>query len=104
MRHQVDDTDMTAEEFRALGKRGVPAKVVTSRAEYQTELHGRTHRSGARFEVYEDRAGKFRFRLKASSGTVLATSEAYSTRADARRGVEAVMAAAESAQVVEVAS
>lgn len=26
-----------------------------------------------KFEVYEDRAGKFRFRLKASNGQVVAT-------------------------------
>jgi uncharacterized protein YegP (UPF0339 family) len=29
-----------------------------------------------KFEVYEDRAGKYRFRLKASNGQVVATGEA----------------------------
>jgi len=32
-----------------------------------------------KFEVYKDRAGKFRFRLKASNGQVVATGEAYET-------------------------
>ncbi|MDQ3765632.1 MAG: DUF1508 domain-containing protein [Actinomycetota bacterium] len=36
---------------------------------------------GATFEVYEDRTGKFRFRLRASTSQVVATSEAYETRA-----------------------
>jgi uncharacterized protein YegP (UPF0339 family) len=30
-----------------------------------------------KFEVYKDRSGKFRFRLKASNGQVVATGEAY---------------------------
>jgi uncharacterized protein YegP (UPF0339 family) len=34
---------------------------------------------GGKFEVYKDRAGKFRFRLKASNGQVVATGEAYET-------------------------
>ncbi len=30
-----------------------------------------------KFEVYQDRAGKYRFRLNASNGQVVATREAY---------------------------
>jgi uncharacterized protein YegP (UPF0339 family) len=37
-----------------------------------------------KFEVYQDRAGKFRFRLKASNGQVVATGEAYKTKAAAK--------------------
>jgi uncharacterized protein len=40
-----------------------------------------------KFEVYEDRAGKYRFRLKASNGQVVATGEAYETKAAALKGV-----------------
>lgn len=57
-----------------------------------------------KFEVYEDRAGKFRFRLKASNGEVVATGEAYETKASAKHGCEAVQRAAEGAPVVEVES
>ena len=32
-----------------------------------------------KFEVYQDHARKFRFRLKASNGQVVATGEAYET-------------------------
>jgi uncharacterized protein YegP (UPF0339 family) len=35
------------------------------------------------FEVYTDKSGKFRFRLKASNGQVVATGEAYDTKAAA---------------------
>ena len=32
------------------------------------------------FEWYKDKAGKFRFRLKAANGEVIAVSEAYSSK------------------------
>lgn len=43
-----------------------------------------------KFEVYEDKAGKFRFRLKASNGQVVAVGEDYETKAAAIKGTEAV--------------
>ena len=33
-----------------------------------------------KFEVYQDRAGKYRFRLKASNGEVVAQGEAYESK------------------------
>ena len=55
-----------------------------------------------KFEVYEDRSGKFRFRLKAANGEVVASGEAYETKAGAIKGTEAVQRAAAGATVVEV--
>lgn len=78
MRDEVDDTDMTAAEFRAARDRGTPTRVVTSRSEFEAGSRA----SEARFEVYEDRAGGFRFRLRASDGQVLATSGRYATKAE----------------------
>jgi len=100
VRDEVDDTEMTAAEFRAARDRGTPTQVVKSREEF--DAHSR--RGGATFEVYEDRSGKFRFRLRASTGQVVATSEAYETKAAARRGAESVQSAAYSALIVEAAS
>ncbi|MEO7193293.1 MAG: DUF4143 domain-containing protein [Pseudonocardiaceae bacterium] len=70
VRDEVDDTDMTAAEFRAARHRGAPTQVVRSREEF--DAHSR--QGGATFEVYEDRTGKFRFRLRSSTGQVVATS------------------------------
>lgn len=47
-----------------------------------------------KFEIYEDSAGKFRFRLKAGNGEVVATSQAYETKAAAVKGTKAVQRAA----------
>ena len=38
----------------------------------------------------KDKSGKFRFRLKASNGQVIATGEAYETKASALNGIESV--------------
>lgn len=46
------------------------------------------------FEVYEDRSGKFRFRLKAGNGEIVASGEAYESKASAIKGTEAVQRAA----------
>lgn len=55
-----------------------------------------------KFEVYADASGKFRFRLKAGNGEVIATGQGYTTKAGALKGVEAVKRAAADAPVVEV--
>lgn len=47
-----------------------------------------------KFEIYKDSAGKFRFRLKAGNGEVVATSQAYETKAVAIKGTQAVQRAA----------
>jgi len=57
-----------------------------------------------KFEVYQDRAGKYRFRLKARNGEVVAQGEAYESKESAKAGCEAVQHAADGAAVVEVES
>lgn len=56
----------------------------------------------AKFEVYEDKASKFRFRLKAGNGEVVAQGQAYETRAGAHAGCEAVKRAADAAEIHDV--
>jgi len=43
-----------------------------------------------KFEVYEDKSGEFRFRLKARNGEVIATSEGYKQKTSCLNGVESV--------------
>jgi uncharacterized protein len=44
----------------------------------------------AKFEISKDKAGKFRFHLKAPNGEIIAASQAYETKANAEKGIEAV--------------
>jgi hypothetical protein len=57
-----------------------------------------------KFEVYQDRAGKYRFRLKASNGEIVASGEAYESKSAAHKGCEAVQRAADGATVADVES
>ncbi len=43
-----------------------------------------------KFEVYNDKAGEFRFRLKATNGQVIAVSEGYKALASCMNGIESV--------------
>ncbi|MBR2028814.1 MAG: YegP family protein [Oscillospiraceae bacterium] len=54
-----------------------------------------------KFEVYEDKAGEFRFRLKATNGQVIAASEGYKAKASCLNGVESVKKNAPEAEIVE---
>ncbi|SHJ57062.1 hypothetical protein SAMN05444000_11072 [Shimia gijangensis] len=43
-----------------------------------------------KFELYTDKAGEFRFRLKAGNGEIILASEGYKQRASAENGIESV--------------
>lgn len=45
------------------------------------------------YEVFEDTAGGFRWRLKAKNGEIVAQSESYTTRENAERGAKDAQAA-----------
>jgi len=55
----------------------------------------------AKFEWYQDKAKKFRFRLKAANGQIIATSEAYNSKDSCMNGIESVKSNAPKAEVVE---
>ena len=52
-----------------------------------------------KFELYKDAAGKFRFRLKAGNGQVIAVGEAYENKSAAMNGIESVKSNAGGATV-----
>ncbi len=56
-----------------------------------------------KFEVYTDKAGEYRFRLKARNGEIIATSEGYKAKPSCLNGIESVKKNAPDAEVVEEA-
>ena len=54
-----------------------------------------------KFELYTDKAGEFRFRLKATNGQIIAVSEGYKTMASCKNGVASVQKNAVDAPVIE---
>ncbi len=43
-----------------------------------------------KFEIYQDKRGDFRFRLKAVNGEIIATSEGYTAKSSCKNGIESV--------------
>ncbi len=54
-----------------------------------------------KFEVYTDKAGEFRFRLKAANGQIIATGEGYTKKASCLNGIESIRKNADSETVEE---
>lgn len=43
-----------------------------------------------KFEVYQDKKGQYRFRLKAGNGQTIATGEGYTTKKACLNGIESI--------------
>ncbi len=54
-----------------------------------------------KFEVYKDKAGEFRFRLKARNGEIIATGESYKAKASCLNGIDSIKRNADSEVVKE---
>ncbi len=54
-----------------------------------------------KFEIYTDKAGEIRFRLKATNGEIIATSEGYKSMKSCVNGVESVKKNAADSETVE---
>lgn len=54
-----------------------------------------------KFEIYTDKAGEFRFRLKATNGQIIAVSEGYKAKASCENGIASVKKNAEEAEIVD---
>ncbi|KQH79998.1 hypothetical protein AO501_07530 [Mycobacterium gordonae] len=56
----------------------------------------------AKFEITKDKAGEYRFHLKAANGEIIAASQGYESKAGATKGIESVKANAAGAAVVDL--
>ena len=72
----------------------------TQKVENQTEEGFKTL-TNPKFELYQDKAGDYRFRLKARNGEIIAVSENYSAKAGCLKGIESVQKNAPEAEIVE---
>ncbi|MDY0386637.1 MAG: YegP family protein [Methanolobus sp.] len=55
-----------------------------------------------KFEVFIDKSGNYRFRLKAPNGEIIAASQAYSSKAACMNGIESVKRNAPVADIIEI--
>lgn len=79
-------------------QKNAPAAPVEDQTKEGFEIH-----KHPKFEVYTDKAGEIRFRLKASNGQIIAVSEGYKSLAGCMNGIESVKKNAPDAPTEEIA-
>ena len=67
--------------------------------EDQTRDEKQTH---PKYELYKDKGGEFRFRLKAANGEIIGKSEGYKAKASAKKGIASIAKNAPEAPVVVI--
>ena len=82
------------------GLASVQKNAPVAAVENQT-LEGYAVEKHPKFEIYIDKAGEFRFRLKATNGQIIAVSEGYKAIASCLNGIESVKKNAVDAKIVE---
>ncbi len=65
-----------------------------TKEDYETLTH-------PKYEVYRDKAGEYRFRLKAKNGEIIATGEGYKSKDGCMKGIDSIGKNAPDAQIVE---
>ena len=65
-------------------------------------VEGYTTLKNPKFEIYTDKAGEFRFRLKARNGQIIAVSEGYKAMRSCINGIESVKKNAPDAPIEKV--
>ena len=64
-------------------------------------VEGYATEKNPKFEIYTDKAGEFRFRLKATNGQIIAVGEGYKALASCKNGIESVKKNAPDASIVK---
>jgi len=82
------------------GVESVKKNSVKANLEDQT-VEGFATEKNPKFEVYTDKRGEFRFRLKATNGEIIAVGEGYTAKASCLNGIESIRKNAPEAEIVE---
>ena len=96
----------TSETYNSLDacKNGINS-VITNAPEAPVEdqtVEGFATEKNPKFELYTDKKGEFRFRLKAKNGQIIATGEGYKAKAGCKNGIESIKKNVVDAKIVEV--
>ena len=89
----------TTEKACRAGVASVQRNAPIAAVENQT-VEGFAKEKHPKFEVYNDKAGEFRFRLKATNGQIIAVSEGYKALSGCMNGIESVKKNAPDAEIV----
>jgi len=90
----------TTEQGCLNGIESVRKNAVEAKLEDQTVENFETV-TNPKFEIYVDKAGEFRFRLKARNGEIIVTGEGYKAKASCLNGIDSIRRNAPDAELVK---
>ena len=90
-----------AESACMSGIESVRKNAVDAKLEDQT-VEGFEKVTNPKFEVYVDKKGEFRFRLKARNGEIIAVGEGYKAKASCLNGIDSIRRNAPDAEIEKV--
>ena len=82
------------------GIASVSKNAPVAKIEDQT-IEGYEQVTNPKFEIYKDKAGEFRFRLKARNGEIISVSEGYVKKDSCKKGIASVQNNAVDSPVIE---
>ncbi len=93
----------TSEVYSSLAscKNGIDSvkkNAVAAAIEDQT-VEGFKTEKNPKFEIYADKKGEIRFRLKAANGEIIATGEGYKAKSGCKNGIESIKKNAPEAEI-----
>lgn len=96
---------LTSETYTTVSacKKGIESVAESSymaAVEDQT-VEGFEKEANPKFEIFTDKAGEYRFRLKAANGQIVGVSEGYTTIQSCKTGIESVYVNALEAAILE---
>ncbi|MBQ4424900.1 MAG: YegP family protein [Lachnospiraceae bacterium] len=90
------DEDNCLNGIESVRKNAVEAKLEDQTVENFEKV------TNPKFEVYTDKTGEFRFRLKARNGEIIATGEGYKAKASCLNGIDSIRRNAPDSPVVKI--
>lgn len=93
----------TSENYKSLDacKRGVESVKSNALAHVEDQtIEAYDELTHPKYELYKDRAGEFRFRLKARNGEIIAVGEGYASKAGCQNGIASIGRNAPEASVI----
>lgn len=82
------------------GIESVRKNAVEAKMEDQT-IEGFEAVTCPKWEIYKDKAGEFRFRLKARNGEIIVTGEGYKSKDGCKNGIDSIIRNAPEADVIQ---
>lgn len=85
---------------KASCKNGIESVIKNAESVIEDQtVEGYTQEKNPKWEIYKDKAGEFRFRLKAGNGEIIVTGEGYKSKSGCKNGIDSIRRNAPTADI-----